>query len=582
MKPLICIENLTFVHPAARPQDLPALRSLSLSIAEGELVALIGANGSGKTTLARHLNAVLLPTQGRVLVNGLDTRDPANHAEIRAQVGMVFQYPEDQIVGATVAEDVAFGPENLGLPRPEIQARLDAALLAVGMQAFSQRPAHMLSAGQIQRVAVAGVLAMKPRCIVFDETTSMLDPAGREMVMDTMLALHREGLTILFITHSMEEAARAQRVIVMDEGQIVMDAAPPEVFSQGEKLQALKLELPQAASFAQKLRPHFPQLAASILTLDELVEAILLCRPIIGTPAPEKITPATVRVARSLIIEVSHLGYIYQRGTPLAFPSLEDVSLRVAEGQAYALIGATGSGKSTLFQHLNALLRPQRGHLRVAGYDLEDAGLDRRALRRKVALAFQTPENYFFEQYVGDEISYGPRQLAEQSKSRDKSALRNQVRIAMELIGLDFEQYKDRLTYTLSGGERRKVALASVLAVNPQILVLDEPGAGLDPASRRALMSRLSLLKEGGMTVLIASHNMEELANWADALTVLHNGRDVLSGSAQQVFSQNSHLQELGLEAPFAVRLAERLRSAGLPLPPEGMDMEALLAIFTS
>jgi energy-coupling factor transport system ATP-binding protein len=329
-----------------------------------------------------------------------------------------------------------------------------------------------------------------------------------------------------------------------------------------------------------KLRPHFPQLPTSILTLDELAEGILLCRPAIGTHSPGEIFPAADWAASSPIIEASHLGYIYQRGTPLAFPSLEDVSLLVAEGQAYALIGATGSGKSTLFQHLNALLRPQRGSLRVAGCDLMDAELDRRALRRKVALAFQTPENYFFEQYVGDEISYGPRQFAEQDKIRDKNALRIQVRSAMELIGLDFEQYKDRLTYTLSGGERRKVALASVLAVNPQILVLDEPGAGLDPASRRALMSRLRSLKNGGMTVLIASHQMEELAVWADGLTVLQDGRDVLSGSAQQVFSQSARLQALGLDAPFAVRLAERLRGGGLPIPLGVMDMGAMLAIL--
>ena len=215
MPVLIEVDNLTYVHPQADPAALPALQGISFTIEEGELVALVGANGSGKTTLARHLNALLVPTSGKILISGFDTRQETDYSTIRSTVGMVFQSPEDQIVGMTVEEDIAFGPENLGLAPAEIRRRVNEALAIVNMEQLRLRSPHQLSAGQMQRVALAGILAMRPRCIVFDETTSMLDPQGRRDVMDLLLQLNREGLTIIYITHFMEEAAQARRVIIL-------------------------------------------------------------------------------------------------------------------------------------------------------------------------------------------------------------------------------------------------------------------------------------------------------------------------------------------------------------------------------
>jgi len=223
VKPLIVVDHITYAYRAPGASPIPALQDLSLQIEDGEYLAIIGANGSGKSTLARHLNALLIPESGHVYVNGLDTADRRAHVEIRQTVGMVFQRPEDQVVATIVEEDVAFGPENLGLPPTEIRQRVDVALKAVDLWAQRRRPPHMLSVGQMQRLALAGALAMRPQCLVFDETTAMLDPLGRLAARALIRDLHRSGLTIVLITHLMEEALDADRVVVLDHGSLAME-----------------------------------------------------------------------------------------------------------------------------------------------------------------------------------------------------------------------------------------------------------------------------------------------------------------------------------------------------------------------
>ncbi len=252
-----------------------ALRDVSVQIKRGEFVAVIGTNGSGKSTFAKHLNALLLPTEGDVLVDGISVRDETRVWDIRSRVGMVFQNPDNQIVAAVVEEDVAFGPENLGVPREELQERVDAALAAVDMTAYRKHAPHMLSGGQKQRVAIAGVLAMRPECIVLDEPTAMLDPRGREEVMRTVQALHDErGMTVVYITHFMEEAAQADRILVMIKGELVMDGTPREIFSDVARLKELGLDVPVASEVAHDLRAAGLPLREDIITDEELGEAL--------------------------------------------------------------------------------------------------------------------------------------------------------------------------------------------------------------------------------------------------------------------------------------------------------------------
>ncbi len=558
--PFIEISDLSFSHPIRGGESIPALKNVNLSIEEGEYVAIIGANGSGKTTLARHLNALLLPGSGSVRIGGLDTRDPHNHAQIRSEVGMVFQTPEDQIVAAVLEEDVAFGPENLGLPNAEIRRRVDEALEITGLSEYRQRPPHLLSAGQMQRAALAGVLAMRPRCVIFDETTAMLDPGGRRMVRELIDRLHRDGLTIIVISHFMREAVAADRIVVLDHGRVAIDSTPAEVFSRPEELPALGLDLPQAARLAAQIRTALPDLPRPLLRSKDLMAALASMQPPPGVAAFPLEDPVSPSQAKSLI-EVEGLKYVYMRDTPLAHRALSDASAHAGAGRIHGLIGPTGSGKSTLMQHINGLLLPQAGRVQVGPFDLNDASVDLKAVRRYAGMVFQNPEYQLFEQYVGDEIAYAPRLKGE------TGSLREIVRSAMDTVGLDFEAYKDRLTFTLSGGERRKVALASILAMKPEVLLLDEPTAGLDPVSRREALNTMNRLRNEGVTLLLASHHMEDIAELSDAVTVLNRGSTVVEGAAVDVFEQVGQLQALGMEAPLVAEAASVLRANGWPLP---------------
>lgn len=279
MSDIIKTENLTFSYPPDEGKEpVPALKGVDLSIEKGSFVVILGHNGSGKSTLAKHTNAVLLPEGGKVWVSGMDTSDESLLLEVRRQVGMVFQNPDNQIVANVVEEDVAFGPENLGVPTPEIQERVAAALKAVGMEEFTLHAPHHLSGGQKQRVAIAGVIAMEPACIVLDESTAMLDPLGRQEVLDTVRRLNREkGITIVLITHHIDEAVMADRVIVMDDGRVMMDGTPGEILTRVEELRAIGLAPPHTVELLYGLRQDGFDVPLDALDIQACADAIAGC-----------------------------------------------------------------------------------------------------------------------------------------------------------------------------------------------------------------------------------------------------------------------------------------------------------------
>ena len=556
MPDFIEIKGISFAYPGFEQSQRFALSNLNLKIQQGESIALIGANGSGKSTLAKMMNALLLPDAGEVLVSGLDTRERKHHAAIRALVGMVFQRPQDQIVATTVEEDVAFGPENMGVPSAEISTRVDEALARTGLSGFRERPSYLLSAGETQRLALAGVLALKPSCIIFDETTAMLDPAGREMVMRQIADLNRQGITTIHITHLMQEAVSADRVVVLHEGRLVLDGSPQQVFSEEHALADYGLAMPLVYQAAATLRKYFPAFAPDILHVDALLQALPLysdgSRAVSAGYIPKPILDA--------VVQIEELSFTYLKDSPLAHQALDQVNLQIQPGHLHGLIGGTGSGKSTILQHINGLIAPQSGRVHVGELDLSAEALDVRSLRRKVSLAFQQPEDQIFEQYVGDEVAYAPRHLGYEGKLADV------VKEAMQAVGLDFEAYKDRLTSGLSGGEKRKVALASILAVKADIILLDEPFSGLDPQSNRELIGYLQKIHTAGHTLLVSTHQYEELIELFDQVSVIDHGRDAFAGSSEKVFSRVDELAQIGLKAPLPALVAERLRQNGWPL----------------
>lgn len=274
--PIIKAEHLTFCYPDEPAGHPPVLDDISLEIEAGSFVAILGHNGSGKSTFAKHINALLTPTAGKLWVDGLDTGDPENLLNIRGKVGMVFQNPDNQIVASVVEEDVAFGPENLGVPPAEIRQRVDQALKMVGMYDLREHSPHLLSGGQKQRIAIAGVLAMEPECIVLDEATAMLDPVGRREVLSAVHRLNREkGITVVLITHHMNEAEDADRVVVMDDGKVIMDGAPRQVFTQVERLRSMGLTVPDTVDLLDRLRKDGLDVPLTALTVEECADAIL-------------------------------------------------------------------------------------------------------------------------------------------------------------------------------------------------------------------------------------------------------------------------------------------------------------------
>lgn len=281
---MIVVDGARFEYRARGQEPVLAVRDVSLTVGDGERVAIVGANGSGKSTLARLLNGLLLPTDGSVRVGGLDTRDGASRRAIRQTVGMVFQNPDNQLVATVVEEDVAFGPENLGLPSAEIRARVDAALALLGLEELRLRPPHLLSGGQKQRVAIAGALAMHPRVLVLDEATALLDPVGRSEVRAAIARLHADGTAIVQVTHFMEEAVGADRVLVMAGGRIVLQGPPREVFARQAELRALRLDVPQVAQLAERLSRRWPDFPAVALDVDEVAAAVLAQADLAGRP----------------------------------------------------------------------------------------------------------------------------------------------------------------------------------------------------------------------------------------------------------------------------------------------------------
>ena len=276
MNTMLECRNLIFKYTAGENQEEKiAINDVNLQIKEGEFIAILGHNGSGKSTMAKHMNALLIPTEGKMLVNKMDTSDMNNLWNIRETAGMVFQNPDNQLVATIVEEDVAFGPENLGVPPEEIRKRVDEALERVGMSEYKRHAPHLLSGGQKQRIAIAGILAMKPKCIIFDEPTAMLDPSGRKEVLDTIIDLNKNyGITVILITHYMDEAAKADRIVVMDKGKLILDGKPRDVFSNVEKMKSIGLDVPQVTELSYELQKAGINIDTRILDVNEMVNAI--------------------------------------------------------------------------------------------------------------------------------------------------------------------------------------------------------------------------------------------------------------------------------------------------------------------
>ena len=528
-----------------------ALDDVTLEVPRGQRVCVLGANGSGKSTLASVICGLLAPDEGDVeLVGERVCKDGAPDLEAyrraRRGLGLVFQNPDDQIVTSVVADDVAFGPENLGLPRDEIRRRVDRELARVALTDYARADPSRMSGGQRQRVCIAGALAMEPQVLVLDEPSSLLDVRGREAIMRVMGRLAAAGATLVHVTHFMDEALEADRVIVMRAGRIVLDGTPSEVFCGGNAglIDELGLELP----FDLRLLRARRALAGGA-----------------GGGREQQALLSKNSAPREQFCRVSGVSYSY---TP-RHAALADVSFQVLEGETCAVVGQTGSGKSTLLRLLCGLEAPDAGSVEVAGATTATKR-GRRDVRRAVGYVMQHPERQLFAQTVESDVAFGPRNMG---LPADEVARR--VDHALGLVGLAAK--KGLSPFELSGGQKRLAAIAGVLAMQPKLLVLDEPTAGLDPRGRAGLRRLLAELRAHGVTIVQVTHSMEDAAR-ADRVVVLDESRVIADGTPAEVFSPENaaRLHACGLGIPRPLAYARELEENGAPALGDPLTIEEL------
>lgn len=562
------------------------LKGVDLTIKKGEFIALLGRNGSGKTTFSKQLNAILRPSEGTVTVDEMGTRDAEKLYDIRQRVGMVFQNPDNQMVAANVEEEVAFGPENLGMESDTIVARVKQALEQVRMWKRRKTAPNHLSGGQKQRIAIAGILAMHPDYIVLDEPTAMLDPKGRKEVMEALQRLNQEQeMTVILITHDMEEAALASRVILLADGQMRFDGRPEKFFGADALLAEMGMEAPlsyrvrkliDSDVFEKKIGDARVEEATidkreKVAEYDKTGREWEASSELVDKKKNKKAEAETDEKNQALL-SLQHVSYIYSPGTAYEKVALDDVSLSLGKGEIVGLAGHTGSGKSTMIQLLNGLLKPTSGTVTFEGKDIHAKGYSGNYLRSKVGMVFQYPEHQMICDTVWEDVAFGPSK-----QGLTGEACETRVEEALRFVDLP-EKYYQASPLQLSGGQKRRVAIAGVLAMHPEYIILDEPAAGLDAAGKREIFDRIRRMsREQGIGVLLVSHSMEDLAEYADRIIVLDDGKKILDDRPAQVFAKRETLADCGLDVPETVKLADKLRANGYQIPQNVIREKELL-----
>lgn len=570
--PLIRLRDARCTHPGA---ERAALDGVSLDVMPGERLCVLGANGSGKSTLLMALDAMVALEAGSLEVMGAEVdAGRAGASCARDGVALVFQRPEDQMVAGTVADDVAFGPENRAVPRTRMTELVEGALRAVGMDELAGADPDSLSGGQRQRVALAGALAMEPRALLLDEATSMLDGRARGDVSRILDGLAERGVAVVQATHDMDAALRADRVAVLDRGRIVLEGAPRDVLARVDELHALGLEAPFAFVLAARLR-------ARGFDLPSTGDAEALARALASQLSADAASPRTPharppREPRALL-EFDGASFSYADPIPArrtrrirqprpdadASLAVEDLSFSVEAGSITALMGPTGAGKTTTAELACALKLPRSGAVRVGPCDTRDIAA-RRDLRRLVGYACQQPERQLFARTVREDVSFGPANLGVAGDE-----LEGRVRRALRDVGLEpTDELLARSPFALSGGQRRRVALAGILAMDQRVLVLDEPMAGLDPAGRARMRALLLELRRAGRALLLVTHSPDDAALLADRVVVLDRGRVVADGTPAEVLVGPGGCpgDAARPEPPRALAFARELARLGAPV----------------
>ena len=548
---MIRLENLSFRYRAGKE---PALRDVTCHIRPGELVGLLGRSGAGRSTLAATLNGTIPhlvrgDLTGRIRIDGEDirTKRPRDLAD---RIGFVFQDFEAQLFSTNVSLEVAFGPENLGVDRAEIARRVERCLGMVRLSHLSHKAPAALSGGQKQRLALASILALAPKILVLDEPTSDLDPAGRRELLDAIQSLRQRGdLTLLMIDPQTDEMDWADRLIVLDGGRIAMDGPPAALWDRADELDALGVKGFTLATLGRRLglTERWPDALSA-------AEAIRRggWQPVAGAVERLRATD-DARGAGEVLLEVENLIHRYPDGTE----ALGGVSCTVRRGEFVAILGQNGSGKTTLVKHLNGILAPTEGEIRLAGRSLR--GQPPTVLSRQVGLVFQNPDHQIFAERVWDEVAFGPR-----LHGLSEADVRRRVEEALDAVGL--ADLGDMDPFILTKGSRQRVAVASTLATKPDVIILDEPTTGLDYRELQGMMALIQRLNAAGHTIVIITHAMDIAAAHARRVVLMQGGRILRDGPTREVFADETCIGRTGLAPPPVVQVGNRLGVPALTL----------------
>ena len=534
-----------------------ALDGINVTIEKGSYTAILGSNGSGKSTLAKIIDILEVPDSGKVVIFGKDAGDDELFWQIREHCCCVFQNPDNQIVGTMIEEDVAFGPENLGVPNPELRERVDQALKDVGLYELRHRETMALSGGQKQKLAIAGALAMRPDILILDEATAMLDPSSRDDFLELVEKMRVEkGLTLITITHDMTEALRCDKLIIVNKGKVAMEGTPEEIFLS-EDLWQYGLKRPVKYNYAFEIA----RLTGSTLTKEDLKsdDAIInslvkmLTKPGLKAPATDHADKKEID-DNDIIMSVKDLSYTYDGGDGKA---IDNINLDIRRGEVIGIVGESGCGKTTLISHMNAIIRPIEGDVIIHTKDGDLSCKNKKdtmKIRQNVGLVFQYPEYQLFEETVYKDIAYGLKKM-----NIPKEEQKDMILEAAEKVGLT-ERELNASPFELSGGQKRRAAMAGVLVMRPGILVLDEPASGLDPRGRQEMFAIIKGLRDSGTTIILVSHNMDEAAVNCDRICLIDGGKIKAVGKPEELFLRKRS-EELGVQRPRITRFSSMLKT---------------------
>ena len=558
---MITVSEITVKHG-----ENIVINCVSLQIEPGEFISIVGENGSGKTSLARCLNGLIKPYTGTVCVGDLNTDNPKNKAEIHRRVGMVFQNPEDQLVANSVESELAFGLENLCLPTQEIRKRVESAIEIFNLQSLRNRPPQKLSGGEKQRLAIASSYIMHPDFLILDEPTALLDNHHQNQILSHLRVLNSEfGIGIILITHSPQEAAQAHRILILNKGEIVGNASPRKIYYDLKGVQKFQLETP----FSTKLGIAINE-SKNALSIDEFVEN--WNKPILSNT--RLIKPSAENTSGVISIELKNIQHNYEDFTTDSKPSMSNLNLSFYKGSLHAVIGKSGSGKTTLAQHLNRLLIPESGSVlinkkNIMKYSVSD-------LVSTVGLIFQFPELQLFEETVEEDVAFGPKRIKITPKE-----IAERIENALLQVNLPLKIYGKRSPQNLSSGEKRRVAIAGIIAMDPEIIILDEPTAGLDPKTSKKLCAMMrKLAKKHQKTIIWITHDVDAAAYWADKITVMTNGSVTLSGKTRDVFTSDDFEEKTDLSPPSSVILYEKMKARGYVMPYIPITLDETISIL--